>query len=543
MTFKITDRAILLFLLTIAAILRVISCNKYVLMDEIPIFLNIYNFITNHTLMPTHFRYPTFYSYLSEIPTALTALVLYIKGVIPDFSSIIALHYLESVLPYLGARVTSAAFGIATVFLVFKAGVKFFNVKTGLIAAAFLVFSRTHIDYSGSALPDVTMVFFAACSLFFSLSALKSKSVRDFVFAGAFAGFAASTKYNGALMVLLILSVHLICIYDEKHLLSPRAWFNKRIIFSGLVFACAFLIGSPGWVTNPLIFLKALLFERVHMAAGHLGDFGVIYIRHLILFWSSEKTIAVFFGLGLLYAMFRRTRQDIVILVMALLSFVYIAGWQKKSLHYLMFLYPALSLLSARLLSEIFTKINGRAARLSVFLILISVFGWPIYSESMYAYQGVLQDNRRIAERWIHENIPEGSRIAIDWAYVPVLFTKEVKEELVKGKDSKAYFADHPMHIHTYDLTPLEYNPAWLAEVRADFLVTSSLCFDRFFKTPLPPPDNHLYNKAVNRKDTYGALFYDGKKYGWELLREFSTGKGPRILVYRRSETKEMTVL
>ncbi|MBL7198186.1 MAG: glycosyltransferase family 39 protein [Candidatus Omnitrophica bacterium] len=537
MKHKITDKVALIFLLTIAAALRVISCSKYVLIEEYyTVFFSIDNFIKNYTLMPTYFGYPTLFSYLSTIPTGIVALVLYIKGVIPTLSSIAVLNYFDSVLPCLGARITSATFGLATILLLFKIGNKFFTIKTGLIAAVFLVFSRIHIHYSGYGLPEATMVFFATCSLFFSLSALKSKSIRNFILAGAFAGFTASTKYNGAFMVLPILTTHLIHLYDEKRLVLPHAWWvNRCIIFSGLAFICAFFIGSPGWILEPKLFLIGFLDELAEVAKGGFGGFGVPYVRHLVLFWNWEKTIAVFFGLGLLYAIFRHSRQDIVLLVLVLLSFFYIGSLQKKYLHYLIFLYPALCLLSARLLSEILIKLNKRVVKLSAFLILISVFGWPIYSTAIYTYQGVLQDNRWIAQKWIHNNIPERSKVVIDWNYIPKLLTKEQKEKMTKGK-YRVFFENYPKDIYTYKLIPLKYNPAWLKEVRADYLITSSYCFDRFFKTPLPPPNSPFFDKTNNRKDTYEALFYKGKESGWELLREFCIGGGPRILIYRRTK-------
>jgi hypothetical protein len=203
--------------------------------------------------------------------------------------------------------------------------------------------------------------------------------LRDFLLAGTFVGFTTSTKYNGALVILPIILVHLIHLYDGQKLLSPRAWINRRIIFSGLGFISAFFIGSPGWLLNPSPFWEAFVFECVHMATGHLGSFGSLYITHIIAFGRWGKTIGVFFGLGVLYAIFRRTRQDILLLTLVLPSFFYIGSWQKKNLHYLLFLYPAISLLSARLLSEILLKFNKKIINvICVTFLVIFIFVWPI---------------------------------------------------------------------------------------------------------------------------------------------------------------------
>jgi hypothetical protein len=535
MKHKISIKKALVFLLIIAASMRVISCCKYVFIDEATVFYNILNFIEKRTIMPSYFNYPTFFSYLSIIPTCLVGLVLYIKGIltIPQDFAVLA-YYLDSILPYLGARITSLVFGLLTILLLFKIGNRFFDKRTGLIAAAFLAFSKLHIYYSGYALPEVTMTFFATCSLFFSLSALRSKSIRDYVLAGVFAGFTCSTKYNGALIILLILTTHLIHLYDEKRLLSPYKWINRKIIFSGMAFICAFFISSPGWILSPAIFWKSVVFEHAHMITGHLGSFGTIYIRHLILFWTWERIISVFFGLGLFYAMFRHTRQDIAILTLTLLSFFYIGSWQKKSLHYLIFLYPALSLLSARLISDIISKISERVLRTTILFIVFSIFSWQIYSVVMYTYQKALKDNRDIALGWIQSNIPEGSRVIIDWAYTPRLLTVEQKE--TAKKKNPAFFEKYLRSSPTYELILLKYTPGWLEGINADYLITSSGCFDRFFKTSAPPLNNPLFSSYKKRRDTYASLFYEEEGVGWKLITEFHKGSGPTILIYRREK-------
>ncbi|MCK5558659.1 MAG: glycosyltransferase family 39 protein, partial [Candidatus Hydrogenedentes bacterium] len=495
--------------------------------------------VKNRTLMPTHFSYPTLFSYLSTVPTGIGAAALYMQGTIPSPMQISSLARLDSVLPYLPARLTSTAFALATVLLLFKIGERFYDRRTGLIAAAFLALSTFHIHRSGYALPDTTMVFFAACSLLFSLSALKTKTVRDFVLAGCFAGLTTATKYNGALMIIPILSAHIFHLYDEKRYLVPKAWVNSRIMYSGLAFICAFLIACPGWLLIPGVFWEKLLHERALAATGHLGSFGIAYFQYLTLAWDWEKTTVVLVVIGLIHATFRHTRQDAVLLSLVLLSFLYIGSWEKKYLRYLLFLYPALSLLSARLLSEVLARVNKRAVNFITPLVIITTFTWPMCSAVMYACQQIPADNRWIAQRWIQDNIPEESRIVVDWAYLPRLITEEEKRQMLTGRD-KEFFETRLRNVNTYELIPLEYDRTWLGAVQADYLITSGGCFDRFFESSPPPPNNPLFKEHSKRKGTYSALLRQEEEIGWKLLKRFRTGKGHHVLIYKRLGEKNL---
>jgi len=358
--------------------------------------------------------------------------------------------------------------------------------------------------------------------------------------AGIFAGFAVSTKYNSAFVILPLVFVHLIHIYDEGRFLSPRAWINVRIMSAAFAFLCSFLVGSPGWLLRPGPFWGALFQERMHMAAGHLGSYGLPYVRHLMLLWNWEKTAAILFGLGFLYAVFRRNRENTVFLALVLPSFLFIGTWQKKDLHYLLFIYPALALLSGRLFSDILLKSHNRTRNLGI-LLLISAFVWPICSSAIYAYLQTLEDSRWPASRWIQENIQEDSRIVIDWAYLPRFLTKQQKDKLLKGRHREFYLT-HLQDIRTYRTIPLIYSRTRLKQVKADYLITSSYCFERFFRTPAPPPGSGLSYEYSKRKQTYNALLHNQRECGWRLLEEFRTRKGPRILLYIRVTRAENPV-
>ena len=529
---KTLDRLPPVLLVVVAALVRFALCARYLSGDETRILKNAVNFFTQHTLLPVHYRYPTLFSYLSAIPIRAGAFLLTVRGMIPSFPHLYDLHMNDSILPILPARLTSAALGVMTVVILLKIGEKFYDRNTGLFAAAILALSNIHAYYSGYAFPDATMTLFAACSIFFALSALHDGSLRNYILAGACAGLAAATKYNGALIMLVILCVHIVRVDHPRRLLSIR--YHGPAALSVLFFACAFVAGSPGWLLNPKPFWLGLMYERGHMATGDPWDAGIPYIRQAWSAWHWEKTTAVLFALGLIYALYRRRKTDVVLLIACVACFVYIGGLGKKDIHYMLFLFPALALLSGRMLSEAHAALKRTAAPSIGILLIFCALAWPAYTALSQAGRQVLPDNRTIAGEWIQNNIEEGAKIVVDWAYIPKLYISST--EFITGRRNAENAAPGraPKKLRLYMHVPFLHGTEYLLNVDAKYLMTSSGCYERYIDPP-PPPRTPSTTDYYKLRDTYSALLFDAGAYGWRLRKRFDGGKGPEILIFERT--------
>lgn len=529
---KLSQRAVIILIVSVGGLLRALSMSQYVFMDEKWTLLNVMNFIDNLTVLPVHYNYPTLYSYLATLPTLAWAEILELTGRIYSLAELPALHFMHDPTPILASRATSLAFGVATVYMVFKIGDRFFSRTCGEIAAALLALSGLHVEYSSYALPEATLVFFTACSLYFSLQADRSGSLWDFVMAGGMAGFAAASKYNGALVTLAVVAAFVFFLHDTGRLYKPGRWPDRRALYGFLAFLLCFVAGSPGWLLEPGKFITLLLYESRHMAGGHLGHFGPPYLHHLVLFWRWEKTTALLFGAGILYAFFRPDRKKAIILLFVLVSFFYIGSWKNRVLHYMLVMYPALVLLSGDVAAHAIFYLKSRSAPVTVMLALALLVP-PLYFSSRDALDRTRPDARWEAVKWIHSDVPQGSAVVMDWAFIPRLVTPGEKAAILSSlpdQRSRARFKDLP----TYNLIFFQQTPEWLRKINADYLVTSSQWMDLFLKNPPPPPDDRQYRESMDKKETYSLLLADPKSMGWEQVKRFDTGKEPRILIYRR---------
>jgi hypothetical protein len=526
---------LLLLLLLGGAGLRLLACAKFIQVDErIILGCDVFHFLIQHTFLPGHFNYPTFYSYMATPLTWLALELAYAFRLLSNPSALASLLYLNSFWAVFPARLTSLLFGLASIGLVYKIGNKWYGWQAALAAAAILALSPLHIRYSSFALPEALLTFLCLASVGFCLSALERPSFRSFLLAGAFAGLAASTKYNGALIITALLPVF----FFLKHDIFPSAGALPRLAKLGgsyaAAFAVAFFAGSPGWIFCYDTFWQMLAFDRQHMAQGHLGHFGLPYIRQLQLLWHSDTTLALAFGLGIGWALWRRTRQDLVLLAPVLLGFAYIGSWHKQSLNYLLLLWPLLSLLAGKAFFDIArgAKRNGRWGKyLLPGALGLLLFLPPLISDLTFAYQQFRPDSREAAFDWIQGQVPSGASIVVDWEYIPNLPTAREKSQMMLGGP---LLAERAKSWRTFHLIPLQPNRPWLEKVNADYLITSSSCFDRFFNNPPPPAGNPLRASYFAQKQMYAALLSADSDSGWRLEKQFDTGKGPRVLVFKR---------
>ena len=111
---------------------------------------------------------------------------------------------------FLIARAITAAAGTATVWLVYRTGLRLFDRRIGLIAALFLAVVPLHARDSHFGVPDITATALVAASFLFTVRYWQSERSKDVLLAAMFAGLAASAKYNAGLVAVpaLLAVVH-----------------------------------------------------------------------------------------------------------------------------------------------------------------------------------------------------------------------------------------------------------------------------------------------------------------------------------------------
>lgn len=139
----------------------------------------------------------------------------------------------------------------------------FGNLAAILSALAFAVIPL-HVKNSHLATIDVPMVFWLTWSMYFAARILRSSNWKNYLLAGVFAGLAASTKYNGIIILLVVALAHLLRFFLGKQSegnnpglakLNPglgefglsiyQTVTSPKLILSGLIALLVFFLGTP----------------------------------------------------------------------------------------------------------------------------------------------------------------------------------------------------------------------------------------------------------------------------------------------------------
>ncbi|MHB8054584.1 MAG: glycosyltransferase family 39 protein [Candidatus Aminicenantales bacterium] len=327
-------------------------------------------------------------------------------------------------------RILTALMGVGTILLLYLLGRRMFGPRTGAMAALLLTFGLEHARMSHDMLPDIPMVFFLVLAYLFIWNIAEKGRTRDYLWAGAAAGLAMTTKYGGLLLFIPLFIAHL---YRVRETRRP-AWeyiFSPRLIGSGLIFLTVFVLGSPYVVLDFPKFFHDFKWQSSHLTeAGHFGDAAahsslLFYLRYG--FTENIGIVSQFlvFG-GFFLLMFRRRKRDLILLSYPLVQFAMISTWSTRATRYLLPMAPFFALIGGVFLNFLLSfgdrkfapEGAGRTRRI----------GWTIVSclltAAIIAPSAIRvgkmdaalagPDSRTRAMEWIEYNIPKGSRIALE---------------------------------------------------------------------------------------------------------------------------------
>ena len=426
---------------------------------------------------------------------------------------------------YLIARSISVLFGVASVGLTYLIGRKAYGPRAGLLASLFLAFAGIHVLFSRTAKVDATAAALLLASLLFTMEVLKGASRRPAIVAALFAGLAASAKYTAGVAWLGLVAALLL---REKEPSVSGAGKGESIrqtlagvALTGLVAAAGFFVGTPFALVHFGKFLHELREHAVYVSTFgdpfHFGGLTFWPSVHLQRFASPDKMgwpLAAACVAGLLYAFYRSTRADAVLLIVIGCLYVPLALPTQTYFpdNFLLPIVPLLILLAARLLDDLVSI----APRLRT--------AWVLWAgaAAVVALTGTVGLDRaaarsttlEAAKQWIEKNIPLRSTILVDRAAPQLAFTPESWRRLIDLQMATPSKQEsfHPSRRRSVSLGSQQGR---LIELRdkamTDFGVPYDLylLLDRYevFTSP-PPPELDFYAQGVPRAVRVHSIQY-----------------------------------
>ena len=327
---------------------------------------------------------------------------------------------------YMIARVTVALLGTVSVWVLYLAGTRLIDRRTGLLAAGLMAVAFLPVFYSHLALNDVPTLAPETLSLFGIAGVLRLGRPIDYVIAGVGLGLACATKYTAGIVLLPMLAA------AAAQYVAPggRRSAMVGIAIAGVCAVAAFLIANPYSVLDYSAFRSGLAHQSATAddASGKLGQqhSGVGYYLWTLT-WGIGWVPAIMSVVGAV-ALLRDERRLGLLLAPTPILFILFLGSQGRYFgRWLIPVLPLIALLSAYAVLEIADWI-ARRTRLALRPTLVALAAVALCGQTIVhsVHSGLVlsrADTRNTARSWMVANIPQCTKIVVEpalpdaWAY------------------------------------------------------------------------------------------------------------------------------
>jgi len=282
---------------------------------------------------------------------------------------------------YLAARIVVLVLALGAIAASWWLGRRAYGLPAAVVAAALVAVEVTEVAYSRMAVTDVPLTLGVAASL----ALLVSGRIE---LAGLVAGLATSIKYPGVfLLVPLVIA----------------SYRDRRRLAAGVGLAIlGFCVTSPFFLVH---FGSAIsdAYRVQHLA--HQGWLGFEHdhaapIAFIARLWHGVGPALLICGVGVVAAIARRTRTDLILVSFVLVYFLDLCTIGAHFDRYVLPLLPPLGALAGRF----------RGLAPVTLLLLVVPLTWSIKD----ARTLTKTDTRVVAHRWIEAHLPQGARLAAD---------------------------------------------------------------------------------------------------------------------------------
>ena len=301
--------------------------------------------------------------------------------------------------PYLICRGVSAVAGAGTALLTYALaralapGKPFVGWVAGVVVAA----NYLHVRDSHWATTDATLTFLVALTLLLSLYAFEGRP-GALSWAGVVGGLAASTKYQG----LLVLAAPILVAFWVSPSLSARV---RRVATVALLAAVAFAVTSPYQVKRGRAVLETIR-KGQRDVIGHRGERAYLVHARLTFPEGFGLPVLAAAGLGLGWGVRRRHPGTLVLMAFALPWSLVFAPATWVFPRYVTPLVPVVAALAAQGVAVL------GVATVTRVVVAIALLAGPGLARSI-AFDRIAArpDTRLLAVQWIDEHLPPRTRV------------------------------------------------------------------------------------------------------------------------------------
>jgi Dolichyl-phosphate-mannose-protein mannosyltransferase len=312
------------------------------------------------------------------------------------------------------ARWVSALMGTATIALIYFAALPF-GAPAALAAAAVMTFCPLHVLDSKFATTDAATVFWLALALAMIPRIAARGRLRDYAFAGLFAGLATATKYPAGAVVFAIAAAHLGA--RRRAGRSPWGYFaDPKIYLAAALTVVVFFCATPYFFLDWAQTLHDYNYQEQFVLHGYsAAGYGWHWLVMRVMPDSFGPAGEVLMLVAMVWALFRRKPGTLSLLAFVVATFFALTSSHQLFYRYILVPLPALAILSGIFVADVIERARavaparGAAAAVAGFALLLV----PSLVRDVQLDRVLLRpDTRTVARRWIAANIAPGTTIA-----------------------------------------------------------------------------------------------------------------------------------
>ena len=282
---------------------------------------------------------------------------------------------------YLTARIVALVLAVGAVAAVWWLGRVSYGETGGAVAAAVAAVCTIAVAYSREAVTDVPLVLGVAVALALMVAG-------RIELAGLAAGLATGFKYPGVFLVVPLVVA------------AWRKW--RRLAVAVVLMICAFLASSPFVLVHRHqawheAFRVQRLARKGWLGFEHDHSAPIAFVDRL---WHGLGPALIVAALGVVVALVRRSRADLILVSFAVVYFVDLMTLRAHFDRYVLPLLPPLAALSGRF----------RALAPVTLLLLVIPLTWAIRDDKRLTRT----DTRIVAAHWLERNVGRGTEVAAD---------------------------------------------------------------------------------------------------------------------------------
>ncbi|OGE77636.1 hypothetical protein A3J19_04970 [Candidatus Daviesbacteria bacterium RIFCSPLOWO2_02_FULL_41_8] len=411
--------------------------------DEARIILDSMSMGQRLSLLSEDVNYPLFTKYILTFSYGAFFVVGKLIGLFKDRVDLAVRFLTDPSAVVLLSRIVMAALGTIGVVLAYYWGkIIDRSVKTGLIAALFVAVEWQLVLESQYALHQ-TLAALTSTIAFFGMSYIcLSESRKAYAIGGIAMGLAIASHQTTVLFFPALLFLFLSNIIErEKPLVEIlKRWF----LFSFL----AILIGILGNLNYIFQFDKSMKFFLQGSGAAKVAFSSASYFSYdlpsIIVWYFAEFVrrnyiIGLVVLLGAVHSLVRRKKLDVLYIIICVTYFIFFYKWAFRWMHLFVGLIPISLLFAAKSLSDLTNRLRLSSISITLAVMVLALVSLNVLDVVKMDLMKQNRETRQLAKDWVEQNIPKGTRIAVDYpAHAVPLEAKY--PTILRNRVARAYF-------------------------------------------------------------------------------------------------------